>query len=585
MVLWTILFATVAAGHAAPSFSARVDRNVIPVGESLTLTLTFEGLRPTAAPQLPVLQNVAAAGGVSEGTEFNIVNGQQSSRFTYAYTLVAQQPGDTTIPPMQVQAGGRTLVSQAIALKVVPAAAAAVAQANAISNLAFIRLVVPKTNLYVGEPVPVEIHLYWQAAQDIRMPQLPGEGFSIGQIPKPAQTRTQIGNAIYNLAVFKLAVTPVRSGNLVLGPVESPLTVLVPVNNPRRSRDPFDAFFGGGQQYQPRPTTLNSDVIPIRVLPLPTQGVPEGFNGAIGSYTLTVNAGPTNVAVGDPITVRMQISGRGQIDSLLFPAQSDWREFTTYPATSKSEPGDELGLAGTRSFEQVIIPQNHEIKFLPPVKFGFFDPEQRSYRTLTGPAIPLTVRPSSGPQTPLPSLTNAPGTATTPASDDIVHIRPRLDTSTPVKPLLKTPWFLALQLLPPAIWLGLLAARKRREALANNPRARRQREVAQRVRDGLKELRTHADGRQSDQFFATLFRLLQEQLGERLDLPASAITEAVIDEHLRRRNVADDTLKPLHELFQICNLARYAPVQSSQELAALIPKLEGVVRALQQIKP
>jgi hypothetical protein len=120
--------------------------------------------------------------------------------------------------------------------------------------------------------------------------------------------------------------------------------------------------------------------------------------------------------------------------------------------------------------------------------------------------------------------------------------------------------------------------------LANNPRLRRQREVAARIRDGLKELRAQADQRQAEGFFANLFRLLQEQLGERLDLPASAITEAVIEERLRSRAVKDATLQSLHDLFQTCNLARYAPMQSSQELAALIPKLESVLHELRHLK-
>jgi len=87
-----------------------------------------------------------------------------------------------------------------------------------------------------------------------------------------------------------------------------------------------------------------------------------------------------------------------------------------------------------------------------------------------------------------------------------------------------------------------------------------------------------ASEKKSDEFFATLFRLLQEQLGERLALPASAITEAVVEEHLRPRGVSETTLVPLQELFQTCNLARYAPIKTSQELAAIIPRLESVLR-------
>ena len=141
-----------------------------------------------------------------------------------------------------------------------------------------------------------------------------------------------------------------------------------------------------------------------------------------------------------------------------------------------------------------------------------------------------------------------------------------------------------MQGVPAAGWLALLLWRKRTETLARNPRLRRQREVAQRVRDGLKELRVLAQARQSAEFFALLFRLVQEQLGERLDLPASAITEAVIEEKLRGRDLSEATLRGLHELFQTCNVARYAPVQTSQELAALIPKLEQALHELRQFK-
>ena len=123
--------------------------------------------------------------------------------------------------------------------------------------------------------------------------------------------------------------------------------------------------------------------------------------------------------------------------------------------------------------------------------------------------------------------------------------------------------------------------RKRNEALANNPKLRRQRQVTQRVREGLRELHTLAAEQKGEEFFATLFRLLQEQIGERLDLPASAITEAVVDERLRGHNLSEGTLQGLHELFQTCNLARYAPLKSSQELAAVIPRLEATFKELQ----
>ena len=577
-VAWLVgilVFLMNAGASAAPSFTAALDRNVVPAGESFTLNLVFESLNLAAEPALPTIQNVTVAG-VSRGQSYSFANGVRTATFTLSYTLVANQPGDVTIPAISVVADGKTFTSQPIPLRIVPAAAAQAA----LTNLAFLRLVLSKAEVYAGEPFAVEMHFYWNNAtrpdeRDFRYPQLRAEGFSLGQMAKPAQTRTQIGNAIYNVIILKLTATAARTGNVTLGPAEQSFTLLIPTGR----RD----FFG--PQLQPRQMKLTSDSVSLRVLPLPAQNVPEGFNGAIGTYQMTSDAGPTNVGVGDPITVRVQISGQGPLDALTFPPQSHWRDFNAYPPNViKVEPTDELGLAGSKSFEQVLIPQNHEIKELPPFRFSFFDPNARGYRTLTGPVIPLTVRPTATAVVPSLSLTNAgENSAAPPAADDIVHIRPRFELTGTAPLLLSQPWFLALQGLPALAWLSLLIWRKRTESLANNPRLRRQREVAQRVRDGLRELRTCAETRESDRFFATLFRLLQEQLGERLDLPASAITEAVIDERLRGHSISEETLKSLHELFQACNLARYAPVQSSHELAAFIPKTETTLRDLQKL--
>jgi len=101
----------------------------------------------------------------------------------------------------------------------------------------------------------------------------------------------------------------------------------------------------------------------------------------------------------------------------------------------------------------------------------------------------------------------------------------------------------------------------------------------------LSELRTQAAALNSDAFFATVLRLLQEQIGERVDLPANAITEAVIEERLRPAGAPAELCAATHELFQMCNLARYAPVKSSEELSAVVPKAEKTLAALQRWEP
>jgi hypothetical protein len=170
-----------------------------------------------------------------------------------------------------------------------------------------------------------------------------------------------------------------------------------------------------------------------------------------------------------------------------------------------------------------------------------------------------------------------------PPTQDIVPIKQRFGTvAQAAPPLISRPWFLALQVIPLAGWVSLLVWRKRVDSFANNPRLRRQRMVAQIVQNGLGQLRRFAAENKSDVFFATLFRLLQEQLGERLDLPATAITEAIVDEELKPRGLPEATLSGVQECFQMCNVARYAPVRSSQELAAIVPKFEALMNELKE---
>jgi hypothetical protein len=175
--------------------------------------------------------------------------------------------------------------------------------------------------------------------------------------------------------------------------------------------------------------------------------------------------------------------------------------------------------------------------------------------------------------------------ANPPPQQDILPIRENFGARAQTGPPLVTrPAFLALQSLPVLAFLAAFIWRKRADGLANNPRLRRQRRVAQLVSSGLGDLKTFAAQNNSEEFFAALFRLLQEQLGERLDCPASSITENVIDEHPVLRGAPPETLDGLRELFQLCNQARYAPVRGTSELNSVAVQFEKVVGELQDLK-
>jgi hypothetical protein len=144
--------------------------------------------------------------------------------------------------------------------------------------------------------------------------------------------------------------------------------------------------------------------------------------------------------------------------------------------------------------------------------------------------------------------------------------------------------FLAAQSVPVLAFLAAFIWRKRADHLANNPRLRRQRAVAGIIASGMGELKKHAAANQPDEFFATLFRLLQEQLGERLDCPASAITANVVDDHAVLRTAPAALRDALREQFQLCDQARYAPVRGTAELNSVTAQFEKLLGELRNLK-
>jgi hypothetical protein len=569
---------------AAATFTASLDRDTITLGEEASLSLTFEGGSPDNIPIPQGIPNLQITeGGTS--TQFKLFNGQSSSSVTHTFRLTPRQPGDYMIPAITVNVGGEQLRSQPVTLKVLKPSAASAQAINSGTELAFLKLVLPRKEVFVGETFTAQLQLCIlnrvQWAGQIQLTAFPADGFNVGKMVEGQKRQVQIGSGVYTVIPIEVALKPVKAGQLTIGPITFGLVVELPGNGRRDVFDPF-GMFNHGEQRQISVATSSETV---QSLTLPRDGAPADFNGAIGKFTMAMNAGPTNVAAGDPITVKIQISGRGSLDSLTLPEQPAWRDFKTYPPTTKVETTDQLGLQGTKTFEQIVTPQTAEIKALPSVSFSFFDPEVKAYRTLTQPPIPLAVRPGglAAAPTVLASPQNRADSSPPPARDIVPNKQHLGALAQMAPPLAQQTWFLALQGVPLVAFVSAVLIRRRAENLANNPRLRRQREVTTQVEQGLRDLHRLAAENNSDQFFATIVRLLQEQLGERLDLPSSAITEAVIEDRLRPSGVPETILNPLQELFQLSNLVRYAPIKTSQELAALIPKVAELLKNLRSI--
>ena len=497
--LGIVLFFLTACPAFAATFTASLDRTSIVMGEQVVLTLNFEGAKPDEISN-PAFDGVQMVSGVSSQTSIVAVNGVQSLNYIYTVQLAPTRPGEIIIPAIAAKVNGKTVASQPIKLTVTAVDPATAPPAEYADKQVFLWIVLPKTNLYLNEPMVAEFRIYVRT--DVRRADnaqlLPeGNGLTFSQLVAGQHYTRRVGNATFNVIPISIAITPVKTGKVSINPVNG--TILL--NN----LDAFERMWGDAANAVRAP--LTSPELDLNVSPLPTEGKPPGFNGAVGSYTMAVSAGPTNLVAGDPITLRVQISGHGALDSIAFPDQSKWDNFKLYPPNAKVNASDQLGLDGSKTFEEIVTPQNSDIKALPPISFSFFNPEEKKYHTLNYGATPLIVRAATPGA--MPAATAAHPENAQPVAD-IAPLKQHFGAIAQIRPpLVQQPWFFALQGVPVFALMSAIIWRRRKESLANNPKLRRRRQVAQIVRDGLQQLHRLAGEKNSDEFFATLFRLLR----------------------------------------------------------------------------
>ena len=217
---------------------------------------------------------------------------------------------------------------------------------------------------------------------------------------------------------------------------------------------------------------MPSNPLVIHVHDLPQAGRPAGFSGAIGQFTVSGDASPTTVNVGDPVYLDFTISGNGNFDSVRAPALGLDPAWKSYVPSSKMNYQDQARTEGTKIFQQAIIPNKNGTLPLPAANFSYFDPTAKKYVTIPIPLPAITV---TGAPTPVAATTPAngasnPSVAVTPASASTDLAPNRLEFGllrSDIAPAYRHPWFWISQgALLAALLLTslLLAVRSRRKA-------------------------------------------------------------------------------------------------------------------------
>src|SRR6266849_4317314 len=483
-----------------PSVTAVLSTSEAVVGETIELQIKVSGPGDARPPEEISIDGLEIhATGTSR--QFEIRNFTTSARVTYNYTILPLRAGRFTIPPQTVRAGGNLLRTPELTLNVADSPGrssgsrpAQNARPGNASKLVFAELIVPKKIAFVGEIVPVQIRLGFDPRTHPRLidlPEITGQGFTAHKLQQSGENRETISGRTYDVVTFKTAIAAARAGNFEIGPVKAKAQVLTPRRpSSPRSRSPFDLFnlddpfsdpfFSNpfGEIGERREIEINSEPVAFEVKPLP-QNAPASFSGAIGNFTMTTDAKPKSVQVGDPITVTTTISGRGNFDRVNAPGIEDEHGWHKYPPSSKFKQDDDVGISGTKTFETVLSP-NEKKQSMPVMAFSYFDPVKDQYVTLRSDPIAINVQggtlAAAGPAvvppgSPPPAAVAAPTPVQKP-QDILYQLTDRSTVAQSFAPLYGRRLFWTVQLVPLLALIGF-AGWKIRQARINNREARR----------------------------------------------------------------------------------------------------------------
>ncbi len=408
--LCAVLVAALAGTAVAQDTAVKVtisDRETY-VGVPITLRVIIENAEQHDAPEIPEIDDltIRSTGGPQRSSQTTIVNGRRSSfvRDTYIYQVVPQRAGEFTIPAVEVNADGTTFRTQSLRI---------IATKSETDDLLFVEVVGGRDQLYVGEPLDVTLQIFLRPFADQRLNFRMNEGHMWGRIDlqnsswgvfaEPLQemyTQRQrpSGKAViredsagnpHRYFVYELRhqTWPQRPGTLDVGDVN--IIVNYPV---RLGRDRF-SLFNDLTIEQTRPLAVQATLSPIEIMPLPTDNRPPQFEGAVGQFTITTSANPTDVAVGEPITLTIQIRGTGRLDTLEPPPLPRVAELTRdFKVPTDPLAGEVRGSA--KQFNQSIRALRDDVTEIPRIPFAYFDPQSTEYVTTYSDPIPLTVRPT-----------------------------------------------------------------------------------------------------------------------------------------------------------------------------------------------
>ncbi|MES2705038.1 MAG: BatD family protein [Verrucomicrobiota bacterium] len=543
---------------AQAAVTAKLQPESLRVGESARLAITVQGSQYTE-PEVPDVPGLTfTPGGVQ--SSMSMINGVVSSNVTRFYRVTADRAGNFTIPAITAGSSGS---SQPLSLTVTqgsgrPSAAGSRSSqppprvqdkgqlpADAQDKLAFLRVVLPKKELTVGELVPVAIKAYIRAGVTVSrngLPTLNSDAFTLNKLPDRAtQVQENINGVPYIVVTWTSSLSAVKAGEYPLN-LTMPLIARVRERAARRNPlqdafgedlpdagfdDPiFDRFFGRSTE---KDLTMHTDGEVVKISEVPVEGRPADFSGAVGKFGISGSVDPLTGTTGDPLTLKLSITGEGNFNRVSTEGLSAGNNWKTYEPAGSFAARDSSETSGTKTFTQSIVPLKAGLQDVPPVSFSFFDPDSKKFVTKTTAPLKINIRQGAAAPAAAPVQATAAAApvpeAPKPGADGLMpdQTLPAVASST-LRPLVRTPWFLAVNAaMLAALVLGSAARRLR--SRWSTVRELPPHEAAEKaVAESVSAMEAALQARDAPRFFEAARRAVQERLGAQWKIPAARVT-------------------------------------------------------------
>jgi hypothetical protein len=514
-------------------------------------------------------------------SETRIVNMKQTSKVVHSYLVTPSKSGDFTIGPVICRyKGGEKEVSARLRV-IKPEDDREVQQ---LSEIMFSRVSTDRPAPYVHEPFGLDLKVYIRDGIQI------DGNFSLrGGIPESGMEgelkwnvadkgREEMNGFIYNVYTLQTRARTLRAGTFEFSP-EVQLNVVIP----REKRRPYgfdDPFFGDffGRQ-ETRPIVLECNTLEVQVQPVPMERRPDSFTGGVGIFDFHVEVGPEQVKAGEPVTLRMRISGEGNIKQVTPPTLESDHNLKLYEArTLPSNRPDEV------VFEQVVIPVSETVTNIPPIDFTYFNTKTADFRTIARGPFPIAVE--ARPQRAAQIIATVPSSIqreTEILGRDIVYLKSIPDEWLPAG---DRQWYhtrlLHLILTLPALVLLIAGSliRRRNRLAANVALARRQkapRAARRNVQRAEQALRREDEAA----FYEALWDALTGYFGHRLNLPPGDVTEQAVLSRIPQESEAIETLFSTIEQHRYATQTGHA---SKEEKKQLLRQLNTTLRKCERMK-